>query len=380
MADIEAVISNAVEDAADIPVGGDDAATDTDTGGEETDGEGSVSDDGEGTGEGGDTGTQSAEADGDGEGDEKSIPDPVDKELGPKTRKDGKENRIPYSNVKKIAGNAQVRGQGEVLAKVAEAMGVDVSTLTLDSIGTALKGHTMAPTEVQAELTQHKQVADFMERDPDAFIKAAAAANPGYQKFLTAIGDEAKVDTPTKEFKLDLPQPDVDLGNGSKTYSAEGLQQLVSKVAEQSIVEGERRAGEKITAEVTPFRDQQQSVQRFRQMQQVAQTQYQDAQQWEGFADSEADILAALTADNDQAKATNTRPKLTLDAAYRQIVLPKLKADKAAIRKEVLAEMKKKATSTSTTSGPDAGAADDSDVADEDPVMAAIRKSMHGKK
>jgi hypothetical protein len=62
-----------------------------------------------------------------------------------------------------------------------------------------------------------------------------------------------------------------------------------------------------------------------------------DARQWPGFTEHESDILQTL----------KSNPKISLDAAYRQVVMPKMQADRNKVREEVLAELKTRPTTTS---------------------------------
>jgi DNA-binding ferritin-like protein len=56
-----------------------------------------------------------------------------------------------------------------------------------------------------------------------------------------------------------------------------------------------------------------------------------------------------LQADTEQARAAGKRPTLSLDAAYRQAVLPKMTADRNKMREELLKEINGAAAKTPTT-------------------------------
>ena len=356
MADLEGVIDNAVEDSLDVEVpsdddtgsgdGGVDGGDDSGSGGEG--GEGTDGEDTSGSGEGGE------DTEGDSEGDK---PDPLEKDMGPATRKDGKENRIPYSNVKKIAGNALVRGKGEVLAKIAEAVGVDTTKVTLESLGEVLKGHTAMSPAVTQQLDENKRVASLMEGDPVEFIKLLAKARPdAYSQFLPKAADGGDKEP---ESALKFPEPDLVLRDGTRTYSVEGLQKLVTEVASQATAAGERRATDRITKEVEPFKRQNESADLNQRMQAQVRAQLADAKTWKGFTENEAAIRQAMVDDGERARKAGTIPRLTLDAAYRQVVVTKMGVDRKAIyaeeRKKVLADIKKKGAKKSTSTSSQAG-------------------------
>jgi hypothetical protein len=295
----------------------------------------------------------------------KTEDDALAKELGLKPRQDGKENRIPYSRVKHIVANAEKKAVEKavapVLQEVAEALGVDPATVkagALKDVLASVKGAGSLPPELESEIQHMRQVETLVQQDPDTFIRALAQNHPAYQKFLTVLdapAGAAASASSASALPKEMPAPDFDLGEGQKTYSVEGIQTLV----QWAVNEGKKQAEEAISGRFRPIEEEFTARRTEAELAPKFKALMDEALTWDGFKEHADEILKVLQADTAHATRTRTRPKLTLDAAYRQVVVPKLKkqaeeakagqaTEREKIRAELLAELKQAPTSTST--------------------------------
>lgn len=302
--------------------------------------------------------------------------DPLAKELGLKSRADGKENRIPYSRVKMITANAEKKAVQTLLTHVAEATGLDVKALSPEKLKDILTERETGFQSERAEVTQMRDVEKVMASDPDRFMQMLTQVNPAYAKFLGGGAAAAETATTAPTATTARPQPDLDLGNGQKTYSLDGIENLVN----WSVSEGVRQAVAQFEGKVKPLQDRQaeadaaaQAAERTARQTAASNAAWQEAyQNWDGFKENASEILAVLKADVVAAQKENRRV-ITLDRAYNRVVLPKMKADREKTRAEVLAELRKAPASTSTAAQTQAGAAADTGPKSvEDIIKASI--------
>jgi hypothetical protein len=258
-------------------------------------------------------------------------------------RDDGREHRIPRSKTLKIIANAITEGKG--------------------AFGTRFQAVQQEAQTYKGQVERIAPLIETLEQGPDAFLAYAAQRDPRFKAFL-----EQRQAPAAPELPKDLPDPDFALPDGSRTYSIKGIREsLVPWIVAQA----EAKAKAAAEAQYKPIaeREHQQRVEG--QVRTRVQSQIEDARTWEGFKDHEPAIIAALQADSEQARAEGRRPALTLEAAYRNVVLPAFKADEAKIREKVLAELKSAPTSTAVSrSGaesvsPNAGKKTTADVARE---------------
>jgi hypothetical protein len=154
-----------------------------------------------------------------------------------------------------------------------------------------------------------------------------AQMNPAYRRYL---GQPAADATPKVDDQR--PGPDLDLGNGQRTYSQAGLERLMAYERQQAVKEAQRH----IMRDLAPLREQHAAQQHIAAASERVRTVLEDARQWPGFKEHEAEIVTVLKANR----------KLSLDAAYRQVVLPKLTTDRNKLREELLKEIKGAPAST----------------------------------
>ena len=305
MADLEHVISDALNDAGDV--GADDSpATDTASG--ET--------------PAADPATPASSA--------PAEEDPFAKEHGLVTRRpDGRENRIPYSRVKAINQRAIEKAKAEWEGSLAQE-----------------RQELARLREYQKALEPFESVVDV---DGDRLIQALAARNPAlYGKFAKVLEQAAAAAAVAPEDQDPRPEPDFDLGDGRLTYSDKGFEKLRAWDRRQAV----REAEERIAKRLKPIEDEREATRK-----QMADRQRQQHLEREagahvdklldrmrklpGFTEHEAEILTAFKAD----------PTATVHDAYLTVMLPKFQAGKTQMRTEVLDEIKRTPRKTSESGG-----------------------------
>ena len=248
-----------------------------------------------------------------------------------------RENRLPYSRVKKIVENAERKAIEPLSAKVKEY-----------------------ETKFQAQEARLSEVGKFeqlMVNDHMGFLNLLAERIPGYAEALQYIASQgaqqaqpAQEQKPTKPEDDDMPQPDYKMPDGSMVYSLEGLKARDAwnraQATKAALAEVDKKYG--FVAE------ERQAQQYYRQLAPKVDAQIQEARQWEGweatqeFEDKIAEVLAR-------------NPSWNLERAYQSVMIPKWQeaikaaaADrvkvKAEARQEVLKEIKR-APSTSVPTG-----------------------------
>lgn len=231
---------------------------------------------------------------------------------------DGREHWIPRSKVLKMIDSG--------LKKRQEA---------LDQEYTPIK------TEAEQLRQWHQTFVGKFRGDETQFLRDLAAEDPRYARFL-----EQKIEQVKEQQATDpRPEPDVDLGNGMKTYSPDGNDKLI-----------EWKARQLIAAELGPWKEQQKQA---KEQQDAAkahaaitervQSQAAEARSWPNFTEWEPEILKKLAADSDAAKAAGRRPTMTAREAYLEVKADYLAADDTAKRQRWLDEQNKAAKSTSVT-------------------------------
>lgn len=291
-------------------------------------------------------GTKSQEA--------KPVVDDFEKKYGiPATSSAGRENRIPYSRVKKITERAIADGKS-VWTKELETTHVPVA-----------KFHELEATnkDYTERLTKVAEFENVMLNDAPKFLEMLSSI-PAYGQIFQKLISDAKggqtQQTQASEVKQPspdeaMPEPDQELTDGSKVYSLEGLKALNawnrSQAKKEVLDEVSKRFGPIET-------DYQRHLQTQAILPQVN-AQIADARTWPLFTENEADIVKIL----------QQYPKASLERAYQHVVWPKLQAEqdklkkevetktgetkvnREALRAEILAELKKAPKSTSVAQG-----------------------------
>jgi hypothetical protein len=208
-----------------------------------------------------------------------------------------------------------------------------------------------ARTTLESERNTLKADLDELYSDvrgePKAFLEKLAGADPRYRAFLEPQATPAPPSVPLAA----MPDPDVQLPDGSRTYSIDGLKKLL----EWNTSAVEARLLPKVDERLKPWQERDKQEQAAKAAEQAThavrertQKLIAEAQDWPGFKEHHNDILAALREDSAKAKAENRRPTLTLEGAYRQAVMPKMSADRNKMREELLKEINSSAASTPT--------------------------------
>ena len=236
----------------------------------------------------------------------------------------GRENRIPYSRVKKITEKA---------INDAKKEWESTTTPKLTEFETKVKDY-------EGRLERVGKFEDIMVNKPDQFLQMLSSI-PAYSQFFKAV-EASFAGTPPQTQPVvpptdDMPQPNRDLPDGTKVYDMEGLKALMAWNAKQV----EDRVTKQVTERYGPIESQWQAEQRYQAVIPQVQAQITEARTWPLFNENEDEIVKALDANK----------KLSLEGAYRQVVFPKLSTDRDKMRQDLLKEIKQAPKATSAPSG-----------------------------
>lgn len=244
----------------------------------------------------------------------------------------GRENRIPYSRVKKIVE----KNERETIAKVTK----DVET----RLAPQLTEFQTKVKDYEERLTRVGQFEQILENDPKQFLGMLSQI-PAYKEFFDYVEKLSvpKTDAPAQPFldSTGMPQPDQTLTDGSKVYSMEGLSKRDEWLARQIEEKVVKQAEERLAKRYAPIEQAWQSQEQLAKIAPIVDKQIAEARTWPNFDELEPEIVAMLKADKN----------ISLDRAYMQAyqknVVPKLSTDRNTLRTEILAEIKKKPVSSS---------------------------------
>lgn len=263
----------------------------------------------------------------------------------------GKENRIPYSRVKKIVSKAENDAKEALKKQLESEFNPKLSTFE-----TKIKTYE----DQLAKVAQFEQV---LEKDPQTFL-GMLAQHPTYKPFfdeinqLVAAQQQAPVqgaqqggmvrDPQTGRFVQQtqapaadaMPQPDKQYADGSVGYSEQGLAALLEWNARNV----ENRVTQRIEQRYAPIEQDWQTQRRIAEMTPHVERQIAEARTWDRFTELEPEVIQLL----------KTNPQMSLDRAYMQAyqknVVPKMAADRNKLRAEVLEELKKVPAQTAAPS------------------------------
>lgn len=259
----------------------------------------------------------------------------------------GRENRIPYSRVKKIVEKNEKEvierltkeneGKWSPKVKEYEDKVKDYET-RLKKVGEFEQYVYNQPRDFLETLSQipaYKPFFDHINKLAEQLEAGGSAAAPAGQPAQPALPNDPADPR---------PMPNKALADGSKVYDMDGLDALLAWQGRQVAKAVKADTIKEITARYAPIEEERQLALRKKEhlakLEPVINKQIADAKTWPHFVEHEGDILKALEADQS----------LSLEGAYRQVlnsvVLPKLTTDRNAIRAEVLAELRKKPAST----------------------------------
>lgn len=176
--------------------------------------------------------------------------------------------------------------------------------------------------------------------DPKHYLSQLAEVDPRYRSFLEPPKTE-----PASQ-PLALPDPDVTLQDGSRTFSMEAFQKsIIPFIVEQAKKEAKAEAENALK----PLKDREERDEFERGLRERTQATMADVQTWPGWKENHDAILAVLQKDSEEkrpeierAHKEGRRPRvqfMSVEAAYRQVVIPKLAGDRNKIREEVMKEL-----------------------------------------
>ena len=248
----------------------------------------------------------------------------------------GRENRIPYSRVKKITEKAV-----NEVAEIALGRKLNPGERAADVV----KAHVAQLPELQTRVKDYEsrlekvgEFEDIMANQPQKFLQLLSRV-PAYEGFFAALREfhEAQqggaqparqaAQAPADEAD-DMPQPDD--GEG---YSMEGLRKLLDW-QERRV---ESRVKKQIEDRYKPIENAWQEEERLRAVVPVVRAKIDEARKWPKFTDNEEEITRVLASDAN----------ISLEAAYQKVVYPKLLTDRDKMRQELLAEISNTPRSTS---------------------------------
>lgn len=249
----------------------------------------------------------------------------------------GRENRIPYSRVKKIVE----KNEKDTVARVTKELETKFQP-QLTERDTKIQDY-------ESRLTKVGEFEQIMENDPRTFLGMLSQL-PAYKEFFDfvqqAMQQGQTTQTPAQEQPfLDqsgMPQPDQVLSDGSRFYSLEGLAKRDEWLARQIEAKAVKQAEERIAARYKPIEQAWQSQEHLARIAPVVEKQIAEARTWPNFEELEGEIVQLLKTDRN----------LSLEGAYMRAyqknVVPKMVADRNKVRSEVLAEIKKKPSASGT--------------------------------
>jgi hypothetical protein len=248
-------------------------------------------------------------------------------------REDGREHRIARSKVLQMIASGLKRGT--------EKWGAEKQT-------------------IEQERAQYRADLDEMYADlrgePKAFLAKLAQHDPRYQAFLEPPAAPAAPVAPVGE----MPDPDITLQDGSRTYSIDGLKKLL----EWNTANVEARLMPKLDERLKPWQDREKQAKQREESEKAERARHESTQRqmteltkmpmFGAFpADGsltpfQQEVLKAMQEDTAKAKAEK-RPYMTPKEIYWEVASKKLTADRNAQREELLKEINGAAAKTPTT-------------------------------
>lgn len=274
---------------------------------------------------------------------EEPVQDEFDKKFGvTATSVTGRENRIPYSRVKKITEKAVSE-----IAEVALGRKLNPGEKAVDVV----KAHVARLPELETKVTEYEgrldKIGEFeniMATQPQRFLQMLEKV-PAYQSFFQFVREAYNAQqtgqaAPAPQEQVaatdvdePMPEPNEALPDGTKVYNMEGLKALMAWNARQT----EKRVNKTWEGKYTELEKRYQPIesewQHRRRVESVLpqiRAQIAEAKTWPKFNEYEAEITAALDADQN----------LSLEGAYRKVVLPKILEEKNTVRQNVIQELK----------------------------------------
>lgn len=200
---------------------------------------------------------------------------------------------------------------------------------------------------------QHKLHAlTIAETNPKQFVEVLKRLDPAYGKLQWA--DEATAAPATSapqtaSVPSDMPQPDVELEDGSKFYSAPQQQKLL----EWKDAQYQKQLQEALDERFRPMKEQEQARELFTSSLSKQKTVLEGYRSSKPLFKENESAIKALIAKNLEeydtaAKYGRQVPLLSLQDAYIEVVVPKLVANREQMRRELLAEINARPAAAAT--------------------------------
>ncbi len=210
-----------------------------------------------------------------------------------------------------------------------------------DQHATVLKEKDATIATATARLKNLDMVDHMIVTDPDKYIRTLARIHPDkYGKYVgqaTGTPDRPTAAGPGTSPTDPAPPPDAEFADGSRGYSPDGLNALLewhAKRIESSVTD---RIDKQYSKRFGPI-EQDWKAQRFvEQKLPVVRSAITAARQTWGkpFDEHEGEIVALMNANDGQ----EGRPYLSFDACIAQVLVPKTKAERNAMRADLLKEI-----------------------------------------
>jgi hypothetical protein len=257
-------------------------------------------------------------------------------ELGIKAPKDGeRENRLPYSRIKKIFGNAQKKWT--------------------DAHSTEIKTRDEKLTVAEKRLVNMDNVDRLIATDPDRYIGMLAALHP--EKYGKYVGQKQADPVVLKQEVAapDLgprPKPDTKFEDGSLGYSPEQHEKLLDWVASTAEAKAVAAAEDRFTKRFGGIEQSYIAQQERAKYQPVINAALERVSQQWGKAFDDDYKLGSNAATQDQSEVLKTmkeHPDWSLDAAAAHVFLPKVQLDQNTQRAAILKEINSRKTVAAKT-------------------------------
>jgi hypothetical protein len=237
-------------------------------------------------------------------------------------------NRIPKPRVAKMLERKLKEAETALLSGFRDPLGLAADApLTAEEIRKHFTERGTKLTAAEQELAAMQSLVEHPER----LLTALAHKNPAYQRYL-APPEQPKPAVQAEPINLD--DYSIDLGQGNRTFSFDGLQKFMKAYVAQEL--------KSVRDEYAPLIPQAKAAAEFEERRAKVAPFVQFMNELPGFKENEPEIL----------KLIQSEP-VTIQQAYDRVVYQKHVADENAMREKVLAEIKNAPpTSTATTSTP----------------------------
>lgn len=186
-----------------------------------------------------------------------------------------------------------------------------------------------ARTQLERERDEARGYLENLKRevsgDARAYLEDLASVFPQYKQFLQP---QAPAAPPAPPVSAQMPEPDLTLSDGSRTYSLDGLKTLL----EWNTAQVESRLLPKVDERLKPWQEREEKAKTEAaqgQLRERHDQQMREAQSWPGFgqlpapgqplSDFQTEVLGELQKDTDAARAAGRRPSMTLRQAYLEV-------------------------------------------------------------